>query len=485
LLLHAPGRDKTAAAQIHRLGETMTVAAGSTRSTAGSMKRKQCALFLGCLGGALLTQQLVIARSADPVFFPAVSLSAPLDVPDASFADLSAGESASFAAFVPMADSSSIRALIAAVEAGGDYDSPLLAEQSAELGKALQAEGQYRAALAAYDRSLGITRRHEGLFSSTQALLLQAKIEVHLAIGDIEAADALQQSLFLMQQQLFDGDAIALAEAHQAMADWNLKLYLQAREILLPGGRTPEQEQALDERLAQAFMQYHKSRSLLAMPGSDGETEALYQEKVQIERRIAALTLMANRQHQQAMPNALTKAGQHSLVQRQRSADPLLFRHGSSALQRAIDYSMTSAAPVLVAERQLELADWYLLLDQHAQATTAYTLALAALREAGIGEEAIAAILDAGLPVHDPEDELAALVRQQPARDIDGYVDVAFELDRYGKASKARVVDGSERDEQIEQALLRQIRADRFRPGVAAGTLIDQQDVTLRYYYTR
>src|SRR5690606_13257053 len=126
-----------------------------------------------------------------------------------------------------------------------------------------------------------------------------------------------------------------------------------------PGGRTDAQDAALAARLGEAFMQYHKALWLL----STATTEGLYQEKVTIERKIAALTLMVDRRHQRDMPTTLTKRGQHSIHQDKRAHHPVLVNHGRAALLRAIDYSVATAEPVLIAERQLELADWYLLMD--------------------------------------------------------------------------------------------------------------------------
>ena len=109
-----------------------------------------------------------------------------------------------------------------------------------------------RAALEAYDRSYQIMRRQEGLSSTGQALILQAKISSLLALGDVETTDALQHSLFAMQQQLLANKPVALARAYLASADWNMKYYLRAWQAPVPGGRTEAQETTLAERLGEA-----------------------------------------------------------------------------------------------------------------------------------------------------------------------------------------------------------------------------------------
>lgn len=449
---------------------------------------KYCALLLGCL----LAQQSAFARSGgEPIFFQATSLPGSATVASAPSVGRGGAEEASFAMFEPMADAASVRGLIARLEEAGDYYSPRIAELAEELGKVLQAEGQHHAALEAYDRSFQIKRRQEGLSSAAQAAILQAKIDSQLALGDMEAADALQHSLLSMQQQLLAEKPSALADAYLSSADWNLKYYLQVRQAPVPGGRTAAQEAAHAERLGEAFMHYHKALWLLSTATADGlhdegqYGEGLYDEKVAIERKIAALTLMVNRQYQRDLPNTLTKPGQRSIHQSRQANNPVLFNHGSAALLRAIDYSVATAEPVLIAERQLELADWYLLMDQHDEARATYATAVASLREAGIQEQQIAAILESGLPVHDPEAALLALARDEAVGDFDGYIDVAFDLNGYGRASNARVLASAAHDEEVEADLLRQIHDTRFRPGFAQGAPVDHTEVTLRYYYAR
>jgi hypothetical protein len=150
-----------------------------------------------------------------------------------------------------------------------------------------------------------------------------------------------------------------------------------------------------------------------------------------------------------------------------------------------IEYSEATAEPELIAERMLELADWYLLMEQHEQARSLYGKAAVLLNEAGTPQERIAAIMQAGLPVHDPARELAALASQTPTGDFDGYVDVTFDLNRYGEASNTQVAAGITLDQTVEQSLLQRINAERFRPSVYKGMLVDSKDVSLRYYFAR
>jgi tetratricopeptide (TPR) repeat protein len=416
------------------------------------------------------------------MFFPAVSPA--MDASLAVSGDVSRAATP-VAGFMPLASATTINERIAHLEGAGDFYSPQLAELSEALGKTLQAEGEYRSALTAYDRSLQIRRRHEGLASTSQVALLRSEIECQVALGDVAATDLLHTALYAMQQQLFKDRPLALADAQLDFADWNLQYYLQAERALGAGSSTPAVDAELASRLADAFSQYHKALWLLSTAPDATQDASVNDRKVGIERKIAGLALMVDRQYQRNSPYTLTKMNQHSFIQDGMFHNPVLSRHGSEALQRAITYS-AGADPVVIAQRQLELADWYLLMDQHDKAATTYAAALDSLRSAGVQEDRIAAIVESGQPVLGPDRAMSQLLgaSQAPA-DFDGYIDVAVDVNRYGLASNARVLGGNADDAGVEADLLQQLRSGRFRPGFDQGVPVDRTDVTVRYYFAR
>src|SRR5690606_11549373 len=106
-------------------------------------------------------------------------------------------------------------------------------------------------------------------------------------------------------------------------------------------------------------------------------------------------------------PQLLTKPGLDSTAQRMRSHHPALLAHGSEALQRAVSYSAAAAPAEEVAQRLVELADWYLLMDQHDEAAAHYQDAMQLLETAGLDSDQRSAVLQSGQPVRDPVRELS------------------------------------------------------------------------------
>ncbi|MDY6983274.1 MAG: hypothetical protein SV422_09310 [Pseudomonadota bacterium] len=393
-----------------------------------------------------------------------------------------AREVSSFAAFMPMPDADSLRARIAALEEDGDSWSPQFAELNEQLGHVLQAEGEHDAALAAFDRSFQANRRFEGLHSPAQTALMRAQIDSHRALGDADMVDQLQDSLFAMQLDLLADRPAELADAYRDAADWNVQYYLET-EPVAAGSMTDAHRRERSDRLATALGQYHRALWLLTSNAPD----ALHADKAMLERRIAALTLIADRQYQHQVPSSVTKPNLASLRQSKHMHNPTLFAHGSAALQRAAAYGADGAEPPQRAMRQLELADWYLLMDRHEQAREAYRAALATLRAANLPEAEIVDFVESGFPVHDPERELRSLALA-PDAGFDGYIDVSFDVDRFGKAHNPRVLasaDDVAYDDWLEYELLREIRSGRFRPGFADDVPVARDDVTLRYYFAR
>ncbi|MGV3592471.1 MAG: hypothetical protein ACO1PZ_12345 [Gammaproteobacteria bacterium] len=457
----------------------MSLAAGRAASNS-VLSIKACAVLLSA---ALMMSGASVHANGEPVYFHVVRVPTADAAADA-FAASREDETASFAAFMPLPDAARIRAQLASLDDRGEQYSPQYAELAEQLGRVLQAQGEHREALAAFDRSFHVNRRQEGLYSPMQAALLRAQIDSQLALGDSEAVDRLQHALFAMQQELLAGDSAALADALREAADWNMQYYLQAQQSIVPGGITQAEQHARAERLGTALGQYHRALGLLTVAAPTTSPAA----RASIERRIAAVMRISDRQHQLAASSMLSKPGLANLHQHKRSHNPVLFAHGSAALQRAVDYTAGSDEPMQRAARQLELADWYLLMDQHDLAGEVYSEAMATLRAANLPEQQVAEFVESGLPAHDPERELRSLA-QPDASEFDGYVDVAFDLDRYGRAHNARVpasaAGDTAYDAALEDALLREVRSTRFRPVFRDDIPAASKDLTLRYYFAR
>ena len=85
------------------------------------------------------------------------------------------------------------------------------------------------------------------------------------------------------------------------------------------------------------------------------------------------------------------------------------------------------------------------------------------------------------MPVRTP---VATYLGQEPPDAFAGFIDVEFELSRFGKAYNPQVITSNNADRDIERELLRTIRNCRFRPLFVAGNAVKAEKMQLRYYYS-
>ena len=84
------------------------------------------------------------------------------------------------------------------------------------------------------------------------------------------------------------------------------------------------------------------------------------------------------------------------------------------------------------------------------------------------------------LPTFEPN-PLASNVTQAST----GYIDVAFEISRYGDGRRVRILDATTNATDADKrGLVELIEGSRFRPRVADGEFARASPVVLRYYLT-
>lgn len=432
--------------------------------------RPLCRVLSMLLLPTLAPLALANEKANEPVFHPLPLAAAGSLAHDADVVDM--------AAFEPVADVEAYQRRLQQLQAGAAPYAAELAETTLALGLALQQQGRHDEALDALAQSRQILRVNEGLNSLGQARVLQAMIDSSVALQDFVQADALHEALYRLRLQAHGTHDSAVAEASLDWADWNVRRYLQESQ----GSAAPEaaDSRLINLRLDRAYALY--TRALAIQQAAAGTPpDAL----IATERRIAGLTSLVNRGLQDATSHSsLTRLGDNSRQRSRQTPNRFLLKDGTTALQRAISYSLASPTPDLAqaAQRMLELGDWYLLFDERAAAVQAYEDALALLDTAEAAQPDLLQ-LGSGLPVRDPAASYVA-TQEAPLEDYDGYIDVEFEVNRFGKASRPAILASTAQAHELEKALLRRIRSSTFRPGFEDGAVLAQHKVQLRYYYS-
>lgn len=392
-------------------------------------------------------------------------------------ATLLAGDNAApvpAAAFEPVPDMATYQLELQALEASAGPYAPALAETTRSLGQALQQLDQHDEALLAFGRSRQILRIHEGPFNLAQLPIIDAMIESNLALGRLQDADNLHATRFHLQLRALGEDNPAVASAYLDWADWNVQRYLDTRNP----DDAALQARLVSTRLDPAHQHYAAALALL-----QSDPNASLDTLVGAERRIAGLSYIINEELQQDSHTALTRLGEGSRNRSRQTPNQLLFREGTTALKRAISYSIEAPQPELAVARMLELGDWYLLMDDRNAALDTYEQALDLLATAGLPTAASDQLLHSGLPLRDPASSTFS-AQPQVQMDFDGYIDVEFKVNRFGKAGNPDILASAGATREVEKALQQRIRDSLFRPAFAEGTAVADSKVQLRYYYS-
>jgi hypothetical protein len=158
------------------------------------------------------------------------------------------------------------------------------------------------------------------------------------------------------------------------------------------------------------------------------------------------------------------------------------YHRGRQSLRRVYAYEVAAASPALEkASAIVQMADWDLLFSNNSLATDGYVLALAMLQEGGVDAATVAELFAPELPVVLPAFEPSVLARDetQPAT---GYVDVAFQITKYGRARDVEVRAAENVTEADQADLVGLLKGSRFRPRLVDGAFADSSPVVARYY---
>jgi hypothetical protein len=160
-----------------------------------------------------------------------------------------------------------------------------------------------------------------------------------------------------------------------------------------------------------------------------------------------------------------------------------VYEVGRDSFRRLAGYPNPSAEPLLArVEALVAMADWDLLFKEKNSALETYAKAHALLKENGADQSTIDRIFAPPVPVVLPAFQSSLLSPARPA-DSQGFVEVGFEIGKYGVASGVEVLDSSTiSNEAIEHRFVQWVRDSRFRPRVVGDDIARGAPVVARYY---
>ena len=328
----------------------------------------------------------------------------------------------------------------------GPYSANLI-EPLTSLGLAYQENGEDVLALAVLDRALYLKRVNEGLFGMDQAVLLERLIASELAIGRVDTAEDLRGKLLELARRNRQDERSAriFREAAEREVD-RYETYL--REGLPPtltigDPMGPQREAAAGVWRARRLY----NEAIWALVGNPRENRA---ELTELEKELARTYY-------------LEASGRSRWYQ---GMDDPLYGLGLMSHKRLVDYSEAMASPSAAVDyvrALIDLADWSLLFSRNGTAVKRYAEAYDVLVQQRVSSASIEEFFPTATPVFLPA--FAPPLEGVAYAGSTGYVDVDFEIGKYGQPRKVTIVAVAGDDAAaISKQLAFAIGSGRFRP---------------------
>ncbi len=162
---------------------------------------------------------------------------------------------------------------------------------------------------------------------------------------------------------------------------------------------------------------------------------------------------------------------------------------GRASLRRLLAYDVANAAPWETRVQSLvEMADWDLMFangrSERDAVLATYEAAYSELENAGASHASIEKTFSPKAPVVLPSFLRSPLASEQTP-ESNGYVDVAFEISKYGKSDGIEIIGSTSNvTDADKKSLVRVIDRSTFRPRLSDGRVADNSPVVVRYHLT-
>lgn len=394
------------------------------------------------------------------------------------------------------------------------FGSPAVIEPLMALGRFYEEHEEYELAVAAFEQARQVVRLNDGLYSLDQAPALSQRIRNEEARGNIETAWNLEQELLTLAQRYPDdlrtvgifrelaGKRVDLLERYAAgerPPQITLGCYYASPhdpdaprpeavftpDTPLKNCRSGSRRRALTGIRQEALNYYAEAIEVLLHHElySSDELRALEMEAVRVVP--GSPLRCGSRQLEEILELELLGSCLEPLLNR--NGDTVVNVGGAASLVRLFVYELRSSAPMLSRMSALiDVVDLEFLSapgrNEVESALQMYEQIYRQLRESGLSQASIDELFAPTIPV-----VLPAFLPQPLASERSGesaeYIDVGFDITRYGAGRRIAVLDSTPRVTRAdERRLVRLIARSDFRPRIFDDEIADASRVVVRYY---
>jgi hypothetical protein len=354
--------------------------------------------------------------------------------------------------------------ILAAQTQHGPHSAALI-ELFTALGVVYAENGNYTLAIAALEQAQQVVRANYGLRSLDQLPLIRQKIRHEELRGKVVEAWDLEAELLALARA--NAEDVRAASVFRELGDKRMELL----DRYLAGELPP-----------QIILGCYYSRPQVPAPVIRNCSAG--------SKRVAAQSILREAQdHYVAAIDVLARNALESSDEGRALELDLLrssFTHGTyetgrASLARLISHEASPAKPLAArAAALVQVADWDLLFEESAKAIAEYEELYALLSREGVPQATLDEVFSPAVPVVLPTFLSNPLVTD--ASKATGYVDVSFEITRFGSSRRIEILDSTDVSSAAQARLTKLIAKSPFRPRTTNGEFGRTSRVMLRYF---
>lgn len=358
-----------------------------------------------------------------------------------------------------------IDSILEARAEGGTYAKELIAPLT-DLSALYRERGNYSLEAVTLDNALQVVRANYGLRSLEQAPLIRQRISSEESVGNFAEAWQLERELLALVER--HPDDLRIVPILHEIGDKRMELFRGH----VAGERPPQV-------ILGCF--YEQPGPLFddSSCTAGGRSFAARQILVDAQRNYAK-ALGVLRHHQEHAGEDLD-----ALESKLYRNSYFLGNYGTgrrSLVRRIFDDAASSEPPLRQIARLVELADWDLLYGQRSLAFDLYAETYSYLEDHDVGRARIHETFSPVTPVVLPA-FLPDMLASERAQGATGYVDVEFDVTRYGTTRRIRVLDTHDASRAAVHKISRWLVDNRFRPNVTDLGAVDARFVVRHYVH--
>ncbi len=348
-----------------------------------------------------------------------------------------------------------------------------------ELGHLYRESGLQAPAVAAFEEARGVVRANYGLSSLDEAPLVQELIRIEEQLGYIQEPWRLEHELLALAAA--HPDDLRAVDIYRDMGDKRLAMLNR----YLAGEFPPQLILGCYYHWPLSWVK-QLAREVNCTAGSRGDLIRGVTAEAWSYYSASIKTLMDHRLYSSAeLRDIETRIVRGAYELRAYPA-------GRRSLQRLLSYDVANGEPLVTrVDSLLRIADWDIVTTQATgsrddwdSALATYEQAYAKLRMEGVDPASIEEFFAPEVPVVLPTFAPNPLVSEPT--DTAGYIDITFEITKFGRARRVRVLDTTTNaSREAEKEFIGQISRSVFRPRLIDGRVADAAPIVMRYYVSQ